>query len=207
MIGARSGVGEIEPQLARALINDPPQQLGRQVGKPISAGSGAPVALDQLLANKLYRMRSSINARAAAAQSLRRRDRAPDHVRPQFQGTVGTISSARGFDAVLRNNGYTEPRFAAEQKRLTLRRELAETVSGALLTPKTLEQAYNRFAMNSARSTMWCSTAPRPATSRRRRPTRSQGISKKTKACSARPSTAASSSCRSRPATLRAPRT
>ena len=63
---------------------------------------------------------------------------------PSFKGPSGQFERAR-FEAIIRNAGYNEPRFAAEQKKLTLRRELAETVSGGFDPPKTLEQAYNRY--------------------------------------------------------------
>ena len=46
---------------------------------------------------------------------------------------------------MIRQAGYNEPRYTAEQKRLTLRRELAETVGGDLTLPKSYSDAYNRF--------------------------------------------------------------
>jgi peptidyl-prolyl cis-trans isomerase D len=61
-----------------------------------------------------------------------------------FKGLNGQFDRSR-FDAMIRQAGYNEPRYTAEQKRLTLRRELAETVGGDLTLPKSYSDAYNRF--------------------------------------------------------------
>jgi peptidyl-prolyl cis-trans isomerase D len=143
---AKVGATEITVDQFRQMYNDHLQQLGRQVGKPITPDQARQWRVDLMLANKLVseavldqrarQMRLNLSDAEIARQIMSD---------PSFKGQSGQFERAR-FDATLRNNGYTEPRFAAEQKRLTLRRELAETVSGELPTPKTLEQAYNRFA-------------------------------------------------------------
>ncbi len=63
---------------------------------------------------------------------------------PSFKGAAGQFDRVR-FEQIIRGAGYTEPRFAAEQKRLTLRREIAETVGGEMSLPKTMADALNRF--------------------------------------------------------------
>ncbi len=63
---------------------------------------------------------------------------------PSFKGANGQFDRAR-FDQIIRGAGFTETRFAAEQKRLTLRREIAQTVSGEMTLPKTMADALNRY--------------------------------------------------------------
>ena len=46
---------------------------------------------------------------------------------------------------MIRSAGFTEARYAAEQRRTALRRELADTVSGGLSAPKSLADAVNRY--------------------------------------------------------------
>src|SRR6516162_7975616 len=49
------------------------------------------------------------------------------------------------FEQIIRNAGYTEPRFVAEQRRQSLRRELAGTIASGLSAPRTLVEAANRY--------------------------------------------------------------
>jgi peptidyl-prolyl cis-trans isomerase D len=63
---------------------------------------------------------------------------------PNFKGLNGAFDRNR-FDVLLRNAGYTEARYTAEQRRQTLRREIAETVSGEITPPKAIADAYNRY--------------------------------------------------------------
>ena len=63
---------------------------------------------------------------------------------PNFQGITGQFDRAR-FEQVLRNIGYTEARFLAEQRRAALRQQLVGTVSGERVVPKTALEAFNRF--------------------------------------------------------------
>src|SRR5258708_20243338 len=63
---------------------------------------------------------------------------------PAFKGINGQFDRVR-FEALLRNAGYTEQRFLAEQRRTTLRQQLMGTVSGETYVPKTALEAFNRF--------------------------------------------------------------
>src|SRR5882724_8446211 len=119
---AKIGSTEISVEQFRQLYNDRVQQLGRELGRPVTP--------DQA---RQWRLNVSD---AEVARQIR--------ADPGFKGPSGQFDRAR-FDAVLRNNGYNEPRFAAERKRIILRRAVANTVGGDVDPPKTLEQAYNRF--------------------------------------------------------------
>ena len=115
---------------------------------------------------------------------------------PGFKGPRGEFDRTR-FEPMIRNAGYTEPRYAAEQKRLTLRRALTDTVNGDLTPPKTLEQALNRYENEQRAIDYVTLDRPRRATSP---PPTPEAISRLFRgaegACSARPNTATSSSWR-----------
>ena len=56
----------------------------------------------------------------------------------------GQFDRAR-FEQVIRNAGFTEARFVAEQRRRLLRRELAGTIASGLSAPKALVEAASRY--------------------------------------------------------------
>src|SRR5581483_11800118 len=49
------------------------------------------------------------------------------------------------FQAIIRNFGYSEARYLADQKRVSLRRQLAGTISAGLAPSNTLMEALSRF--------------------------------------------------------------
>jgi peptidyl-prolyl cis-trans isomerase D len=142
---AKIGSTEITVDQFRQIYNDRLQQLGRQVGRPITSDQARLLGLERQLAGQLI-------AEAALDQRARQlRLNVPDAEiarqimnDPSFKGASGQFDRVR-FEQIIRGAGYTEPRFTAEQKRLTLRREVAETVSGELTLPKSMADALNRF--------------------------------------------------------------
>src|SRR6476659_4870557 len=142
---AKIGSTAIGVDQFRQLYNERVQQLGRELGRPVTPDVARQWQLDQLLVNQLMgeaaldqrarQLRLNVSDTEVARQIM---------ADPAFKGPSGQFDRAR-FDALLRNNGYNEPRFAAERKRVILRREVANTVGGDVDPPKALEQAYNRF--------------------------------------------------------------
>lgn len=142
---AKVGSTEITVDQFRQIYNDRLQQLGRQIGRPVTSDQARALRLEQQLAGQLV-------AEAALDQSARQmRLSVPDAEiarqimnDPSFKGASGQFDRIR-FEQIIRGAGYTETRFAAEQKKLTLRREIAETVGGEMSLPKTMADALNRF--------------------------------------------------------------
>jgi peptidyl-prolyl cis-trans isomerase D len=142
---AKVGSTEITIDQFRQIYNERLQQLSRQIGRPITADQARLLNLDQQLAGQLVaeaaidqrarQLRLNISDAAIAKQIM---------ADPNFKGPGGQFDRAR-FDAMIRNAGYNEPRYAAEQKKLTVRREIAETVGGDMTLPKTYADAYNRY--------------------------------------------------------------
>ena len=142
---AKIGSTEITVDQFRQIYNDRLQQLGRQLGRPVTQDQARQLRLDQQLVGQLV-AEAAIDQRARQMRLNLSNEEIARQIMadPSFKGPSGQFERAR-FEAIIRNAGYTEPRFAAEQKKTTLRREIAETVSGDLNPPKTLEQAYNRY--------------------------------------------------------------
>jgi peptidyl-prolyl cis-trans isomerase D len=61
-----------------------------------------------------------------------------------FRGLSGQFDRSR-FEFVIRQIGYTEQRYLAEQRRALLRQQLVGTVSGELPVPNAAADAFNRF--------------------------------------------------------------
>jgi peptidyl-prolyl cis-trans isomerase D len=142
---AKIGSTEITTEQFRQIYNDRLQQLGRQLNRPITQDQARLLRLDQQLAGQLV-AEASLDQRARQLRlNVSDAEIAKQIMNDaNFKGPGGQFERAR-FDAIIRNAGYNEPRYAAEQKKLTLRREIAETVSGEIAPPKALEQAYNRY--------------------------------------------------------------
>ena len=142
---AKIGSTEITVDQFRQIYNDRLQQLSRELGRPISPDQARALQLDQQLAGQLVaeaaldqrarQMRLNVSDAEIARQITND---------PSFKGPNGQFDRAR-FDQIIRGAGFTEARFAAEQKRLTLRREIAQTVSGEMTLPKTMADALNRY--------------------------------------------------------------
>ncbi|MEN3378582.1 MAG: peptidyl-prolyl cis-trans isomerase [Hyphomicrobiales bacterium] len=142
---AKVGSTEITIDQFRQTYNDRLQQLSRQIGRPITPDQARLLNLDQQLIGQLIaeaaidqrarQLRLNISDAAVAKQIM---------ADSNFKGPGGQFDRAR-FEAMIRQAGYNEPRYAAEQKRLTMRRELAETIGGDLTLPKTYADAYNRY--------------------------------------------------------------
>jgi peptidyl-prolyl cis-trans isomerase D len=142
---AKIGRTEITIEQFRTLYNDRLQQYSRQLGRPISADQARAAGLDRLLIGQIF---SEILLDERARQvglALSDSDVAKLITNdPAFRGPNGQFDRFR-FEQIIRNAGYTEARFVAEQRRQMLRRELAGTIASGLSAPKALVEALNRY--------------------------------------------------------------
>jgi len=142
---AKIGSTEITTEQFRQIYNDRIQQLGRELGRPITPEQARLLRLDQQLVGQLvaeaaldqraHQLRLNVSDAEVAKQIMKD---------PTFKSPTGQFDHAR-FEQIIRNAGFTEQRFTAEQKRLTMRREVADTVSAELAPPKTMADAQNRY--------------------------------------------------------------
>jgi peptidyl-prolyl cis-trans isomerase D len=80
---------------------------------------------------------------------------------PAFQNQQGKFDRAR-FEDAMRNAGFNEKRFVAEQRNLTLRRQIIDSVSGNIPLPNAWLDALNQF-QNQQRGIAYIALGPAQA--------------------------------------------
>jgi len=142
---AKIGRTEISAEQFRQIYTDKLQQLGRQFGRPLTMDQARAFGLDRQVLQQTI-------AEAALDEEARRMGLGQSDAEvmrtiysdPNFKGLNGTFEPAR-FQSVIRQFGYTEQRYLAEQRRVALRRQIAGTISAGLEPPKVLIDALTRF--------------------------------------------------------------
>src|SRR5262249_43501675 len=142
---AKIGRTEITIEPFPTLYNDRVQQYSRQFGRPITPDQARAIGLDRAAITQIFS--EILLDERAHALGLALSDAEVAKLitnDPAFRGPNGQFDRIR-FEQIIRNAGYTEPRFVAEQRRLSLRRELAGTIASGLSAPRTLVEAANRY--------------------------------------------------------------
>jgi peptidyl-prolyl cis-trans isomerase D len=142
---ATIGGTEISIEQFRQYYSERLQQLGRQIGRPITPDDARARGLDRQLLGQLIaettvdeqakRLRLGISD-ADIAQSI-----AND---PSFRGPSGQFDRTR-FEQIIRQAGFTESRFVDQQKRAVLRRQIAQSITGDMKVPATMTAAINQY--------------------------------------------------------------
>jgi peptidyl-prolyl cis-trans isomerase D len=148
---ATIGSTEISTDQFRQLFTDRLQQIGRQFGRPITPDQARAFGLDRQVLQQAV-------AEAALDEDARRRRLGVDDTEvmrqitsdPNFQAPTGGFDAAR-FQQLIRSLGYTEQRYVAEQRKVSLRRQIASTITTGVEPPKTMLDTLNRF-QNESRS-------------------------------------------------------
>jgi peptidyl-prolyl cis-trans isomerase D len=142
---AKIGKTEIGIEQFRQIYNERLQAIGRQVGRPISPDQARALGFDQQLLGQII-AETALDERArqlrlglSDAEIAKRITEDPN-----FRGFGGQFDRAR-FEQMIRAAGYNEGRYVTEQRRVSLRRQLAEAVGGELAPPKTMAELMNRY--------------------------------------------------------------
>ena len=142
---ATVGHTEISINEFRQLYTDKLQQIGRQFGRPLTMDQARAFGFDrQVLQQTLAEAALDEQARRLGlgqsdAETLR-----VIYSDPNFKGVGGGFDPQR-FQAIIRQYGFTEARYIADQKRVSLRRQIAGTISAGLEPSKTLLESLSRF--------------------------------------------------------------
>jgi peptidyl-prolyl cis-trans isomerase D len=142
---AKIGRVEITTEQFRQIYNDKLQEIGRQIGKPITSEQARALGFDRQILAQLT-ADTALDERARALRlglsdaEIARRITS----QPSFQTPTGQFDAVR-FQAVIRQAGYTEQRFVAEQRRTTARNELSGTVTAGPLVPQAAIEAMDRY--------------------------------------------------------------
>jgi peptidyl-prolyl cis-trans isomerase D len=142
---AKIGNTEITIEQFRQLYTEKLQQIGRQFGRPLTQDQARAFGIDRQVLQQVV-------AEAALDEEARRIGLAQSDAEtmrlivndPNFKGPSGAFDAAR-FQQTIRQFGYTEQRYVAEQRRVGLRRQIAGTVTAGFAPPKTLIEVLSRF--------------------------------------------------------------
>ncbi len=142
---AKVGHSEISTEQFRQIYTERLQQIGRQFGRPLTMDQARAFGLDRQVLQQTI-------AEAALDEEARRLGLGQSNDEtmrmifndPSFKGVNGAFDPAR-FQTVIRQFGYSEQRFIAEQRRVSLRRQIAGTIGAGIETPKVLIDALARF--------------------------------------------------------------
>ncbi len=142
---ATIGGTEISVGQFRELYTEKLQQIGRQFGRPLTPEQARTFGIDRQVLQQTI-------AEAALDEEAQRLGlgQSDAEIRrvilndPNFKETNGAFDPAR-FQAALRQFGYSEPRYVADQRRVSLRRQIAGSISAGIEPPKVMIEAISRF--------------------------------------------------------------
>jgi len=142
---AKVGHTEISTEQFRQLYTDRLQQIGRQFGHPLTPEQARAFGIDrQVLQQAIAEAALDEEARQLGLEQSDAETKRVIFSDPNFKGANGAFDPAR-FEAAIRQFGFSEQRYVADQRRVSLRRQIAGTISAGLEPPKTMIEALSRF--------------------------------------------------------------
>ena len=142
---AAVGSTEMSIEQFRQFYNERLQQLGRQIGRPITPDEARARGLDRQLLGQLI-AETTLDEQVKKLRLGLSNDEIAKRITsdPSFRGPNGQFDRAR-FEQLIRQAGFTESRFIEDQRRAMLRRQIAQGVTGDLKVPTTAASALNHY--------------------------------------------------------------
>ena len=139
------GGTEISTDQLRQFYNERLQQIGRQLGRPITPDQARSTGIDRQVIGQLV-AETTLDEQAKALHLGISNAEIANRITndPTFRGLSGAFDRQR-FEEIIREAGYTENRFVEEQRRVMLRRQIALSIGGDFRVPETVLQAINQF--------------------------------------------------------------
>jgi peptidyl-prolyl cis-trans isomerase D len=159
---AKIGDAEISIDRFKQNYQDRLQQISRELGRPLPADRASALGLDRQVLGEMI-AQAGLDQRVhqmglgLSDADIARRITSD----PKLQNTNGQFDRAR-FELILRNMGYSEQRFVAEQRQDILRRQILGSVAADLAVPKAWLEALNQFE-NQQRSIEYIALGPAQA--------------------------------------------
>jgi peptidyl-prolyl cis-trans isomerase D len=142
---AKVGRTEISAEQFRQIYTDRLQQVGRQFGRPLTMEQARLFGFDrQVLEQTIAEVTLDEEARRLGLGQSNEETMRTIFNDPNFKGVSGAFDPAR-FQNTIRQFGLSEQRYIADQRRVSLRRQIAGTVSVGLEPPKILIDSLTRF--------------------------------------------------------------
>jgi peptidyl-prolyl cis-trans isomerase D len=159
---AKIGGIEIPIEQFRQTYTDALQMLARQSGHVIAPEEAMARGVPRQVLSEMV-AEAGLNERARQMRLGVSDDEVSRRIvsNPGFQNQQGQFDRAR-FEDAMRNAGFNEKRFVAEQRNLTLRRQIIDSVSGNIPLPNAWLDALNQF-QNQQRSIAYIALGPAQA--------------------------------------------
>jgi len=142
---ATVGDAEISVEQFRQYYNERLQQFGRQVGRPITPEEARTRGIDRQLLAQLIAETTFDEEAKRLRLGMSEADIAKRITTdPSFRGPTGQFDRTR-FEQLIRQAGFSESRFIAEQRKSMLRRQIAQSVSGDMKVPQTAMAVLNQY--------------------------------------------------------------
>jgi peptidyl-prolyl cis-trans isomerase D len=158
---AKIGGTEISIEQFRQIYNERLQQVARQFGRPLTPEQASAFGLDRQVLGEMV-AEAGLDQRARQMGLGLSDADVVQHITadPMFQ-TNGHFDRGK-FEFLLRNVGYSEPRFLNEQRRIMLRRQIVDSLTGNLPVPMAWLEAINQF-QNQERNIEYVTLGPAQA--------------------------------------------
>jgi peptidyl-prolyl cis-trans isomerase D len=159
---AKIGSSEIPIEQFRQTYGDALQMLGRQAGHVITPDEAMARGMPRQVLSEMV-AEAGLNERARQMRLGVSDDEISRRIvtNPSFQNQQGQFDRAR-FEDAMRQAGFNEKRFVTEQRNLTLRRQIIDSVSGNIPVPSAWLEAVNQF-QNQQRSIAYIALGPAQA--------------------------------------------
>jgi peptidyl-prolyl cis-trans isomerase D len=159
---AKIGKTEIPVEQFRQVYDDQLQEMGRQAGHPISAGEASAIGLDRQVLGEMIGQAGLDQRTRQMGLGISDAEIAR-HITtdPKLQTVNGQFDRSK-FELILRNMGYSEQRFVAEQRQEILRGQLLDTLTVDMTPPTAWLDAINQF-QNQERSIEYIELGPAQA--------------------------------------------
>src|SRR5579864_8197941 len=139
------GRTEISAEQFRQIYTDRLQQIGRQFGRPLTSDQARALGVDrQVLQQTIAEAALDEEARRLRLGQSTEETLKTIFSDPSFKGVNGSFDAQR-FQGLIRQMGYSEQRFIAEQKRVSLRRQIAGSIAAGLEPSNVQLEALARF--------------------------------------------------------------
>jgi len=156
------GGTEISIEQFRQFYTERLQQLGRQVGRPITTDQARATGIAQQVIGQLVAETTLDEQAKALRLGISNAEIAARITNdPNFRGITGAFDRDR-FEQIIRQAGFTETRFVEEQRRVILRRQIALSIGGDFLVPVTAMKAINQY-QNEKRAIAYLALGPAQA--------------------------------------------
>jgi peptidyl-prolyl cis-trans isomerase D len=148
---ARVGSTEISIDHFRRAFTERLQQIGRQINRPFTPDQARALGIDRQVLGDLV-SDAAVDQKARALGLAVTMEIIADRVRdyPGFKGPDGKFDPRR-YQAILRENNYSEATYLAAERRLALRQQLLSALGADSPPPAVLVDAFWRLS-NEARS-------------------------------------------------------